>query len=91
MVVGSDDFCVSASNPVPVLFPLWRSGHPCPKLWGAPSATAMQSINDFAFSGSEDFVEALQSLYREKTGVFGSRANDTFGALDRLRSLHSKD
>jgi len=60
-------------------------------LRGAPSTTAMRSINDFAFSGSEDFVEALQSLYREKTGVFGSRANDTFGSLDRLRSLHSKD
>ena len=60
-------------------------------LRGAPSATAMRSINDFAFSGSEDFVEALQSLYREQTGVSGARANDTFRALDRLRSLHSKD
>ena len=58
---------------------------------GAPSTTDMRSINDFAFSGSEDFVEALQSLYREQTGVFGARANDTFRALDRLRSLHSKD
>ena len=32
-----------------------------------------------------NFVEALQSIYREQTGVFGSRANDT-RALDRLRS-----
>ena len=60
-------------------------------LRGAPSATAMRSINDFAFSGSNDFVRSLQSLYQKQSGVFGARANDTFRALARLREVHTKD
>ncbi len=60
-------------------------------LRGAPSATAMDSINDFAFTGSDHFVRSLQLLYRDQAGVFGARANDTFRAMDRLRKLHSKD
>lgn len=60
-------------------------------LRGAPSATALQSINDFRFSGNDDFVASLRSLYREQNDVFGTRANDTFRALDRLRELHAKD
>ena len=60
-------------------------------LRGAPSATALQSINDFRFSGNYDFVASLRSLYRKQNDFFVTRANDTFHALDRLRELHAKD
>jgi len=60
-------------------------------LRGAPAATAMQSLNDFSFSGGDKFVQSLEQLYGGQTGVFGARARDTFNALGRIRELHAKD
>ncbi len=60
-------------------------------LRGAPSATAMQSLNDFSFSGGDKFVQSLEQLYARQTGVFGVRSRDTFNALGRIRELHSKE
>jgi uncharacterized protein (DUF1501 family) len=51
----------------------------------------MQSLNDFSFSGGGAFVQSLEQLYGEQTGVFGARARDTFNALERIRELHAKD
>jgi uncharacterized protein (DUF1501 family) len=60
-------------------------------LRGAPAATAMQSLDDFSFSGGDKFVQSLKQLYGGQTGVFGARARDTFNALGRIRELHAKD
>ena len=60
-------------------------------LRGAPAATAMQSLNDFLFSGGDKFVQSLEQLYGGQTSVFGARARDTFNALGRIRELHAKD
>ena len=60
-------------------------------LRGAPSATAMQSLNDFSFPGGDALVQSLEQLYGGQTGVFGARARDTFNALGRIRELHAKD
>ncbi|MBC8243514.1 MAG: DUF1501 domain-containing protein [Verrucomicrobia bacterium] len=60
-------------------------------LRGAPSATAMQSLDDFSFSGSDAFVQSLEQLYGGQAGVFGARARDTFDALGRIRDLHAND
>ena len=60
-------------------------------LRGAPSATAMQSLDDFSFSGGDAFIQSLKKLYGGETGVFGARARDTFDALGRIRNLHAND
>jgi len=60
-------------------------------LRGAPAATAMQSLDDFSFSGGDAFVKSLEQLYSGETGVYGARARDTFDALGRIRNLHAND
>ena len=67
-------------------------GHAVPEaLRGAPSATAIESLDDFSFSGGEAFVGSLEKLYTGITGAFGDRSRDTFKALKRIRDLHAKD
>jgi uncharacterized protein (DUF1501 family) len=59
-------------------------------LLGAPSATVMQSLEDFAFqSAAPNLTTELQRLYSSESGGLGAAARDTFEALQRLERMRT--
>jgi uncharacterized protein (DUF1501 family) len=57
-------------------------------LLGAPSATVMQSLNEFALGGdSPELRRQIERLYAEETGQLGTAARDTFDALIRIDAM----
>ncbi|HEX8311484.1 MAG TPA: DUF1501 domain-containing protein, partial [Chthoniobacteraceae bacterium] len=57
-------------------------------LLGAPSATVMQSLEDFALvAPAPNLTSELQRLYAQEQGGLGSAARDTFEALQRLETM----
>lgn len=61
-------------------------------LLGAPSATVMQSLSDFALgSGKSDGLgSALERLYAMESGQLGIAARDTFEAIKRIEVMRSE-
>lgn len=61
-------------------------------LRGAPAATAMNSIRDFALDrhGKTGLQGSLEKLYAAQGGILEASARDTFKALDRIEELRSK-
>ena len=59
-------------------------------LRGAPSATVLQSIDDFSLgSGSESLAQALGRLYQGEHNRLGQAATDTLDGLQRIAQLKS--
>lgn len=57
-------------------------------LRGAPSATVLQSLDDFSLGdGSEAMLRSLEGLYRAEGGALGAAARDTVRALGRLEGI----
>jgi uncharacterized protein (DUF1501 family) len=55
---------------------------------GAPSATVMETLNDFALGGSAPGLgRELQRLYALETDRLGAAAHDTFDALTRIDAM----
>jgi uncharacterized protein (DUF1501 family) len=59
-------------------------------LLGAPSATVMNSLDDFAFgAGTPGLRRALEQLYGAQSDLLGGAARDTFNALSRIDAMRS--
>ncbi|MFM9032488.1 MAG: DUF1501 domain-containing protein [Opitutaceae bacterium] len=59
-------------------------------LLGAPSASVMQSFEDFTLGGSRPaFRTQLERLYAMERGRLGAAARDTFDALVRIEALRT--
>lgn len=59
-------------------------------LLGAPSASVMQSFEDFTLGGSPAAFRAqLERLYAMESGGLGAAARDTFDALVRIEALRT--
>lgn len=59
-------------------------------LLGAPNATVMQSLDDFALgSASRNFAPELDRLYQIDGGALAGAARDTFDALRRIETMRS--
>lgn len=59
-------------------------------LLGAPSATVMSSLDDFAFgAGTPGLRRALEQLYGAESDLLGGAARDTFDALGRIDAMRS--
>ena len=57
-------------------------------LRGAPAATAVRSLDDFALGeGSERILLGLEALYAAEAGPLGDAAVDTLNALRRIEEL----
>jgi uncharacterized protein (DUF1501 family) len=65
-------------------------------LSGAPSAAALQSLEDFAIEDKrarqprQNFTQQLQRLYALEQGPLRGAANNTFEALRRMEAIDSK-
>jgi uncharacterized protein (DUF1501 family) len=65
-------------------------------LSGAPSAAALQSLEDFAIAdkrtgaAKQDFARELQRLYALEQGPLGAAATNTFEALRRIEAIDAK-
>jgi uncharacterized protein (DUF1501 family) len=60
-------------------------------LLGAPSATVMQSLHEFALGGGAPGLRShLERLYAEETGQLGTAARDTFDALTRIDAMRNE-
>ena len=59
-------------------------------LLGAPTATVMQSLDDFALGAKTPGLRTqLERLYAMELGQLGSAARDTFDALQRIEALRA--
>ncbi|MHA3772229.1 DUF1501 domain-containing protein [Verrucomicrobiota bacterium sgz303538] len=59
-------------------------------LLGAPSATAMESLDDFSLgAGTPGLRRELERLYALESDGLGSAARDTFSALNRIDTMRS--
>lgn len=59
-------------------------------LLGAPSATAMESLDDFNLGmGTPGLRTQLEQLYALESDTLGSAARDTFNALTRIETMRS--
>lgn len=59
-------------------------------LLGAPSATVMQGLDDFALGGrTPAFRTQLERLYAMQRGQLGAAARDTFDALVRIEAMRA--
>ncbi len=59
-------------------------------LLGAPSATAMESLDDFALGAAAPSLRSqLEQLYAAESDALGSAARDTFNALTRIDAMRS--
>ncbi len=59
-------------------------------LFGAPSATVMENLDDFSFGAdSTSLRREVQRLYALENDQLGAAARDTFDALERLDAVHS--
>lgn len=59
-------------------------------LRGAPSATAIESLDEFGFAESDDiFMRELSRLYERESGGLGRTARDTLAAMERMESLRA--
>ena len=58
-------------------------------LRGAPSCTAIQSLEDFGLGDHvpDDFLPELAALYKAAPGVLGPAGQSALAALDRIQSL----
>lgn len=61
-------------------------------LLGAPSATVMESLDDFSLgSASGAFSRELEKLYGADRGGLGTAARDTFDALARIDKMRTEN
>lgn len=59
-------------------------------LLGAPTATVMQSMDEFAIGGKTPaFRSQLERLYARERGRLGAAARDTFDALGRIDAMRT--
>jgi uncharacterized protein (DUF1501 family) len=59
-------------------------------LRGAPSATAIESLDEFGFANSDGiFMRELSRLYERESGELGRTARDTLGAMERMQNLRA--
>jgi uncharacterized protein (DUF1501 family) len=59
-------------------------------LLGAPTATVMQSLDDFALGAKTPGLRTqLERLYAMESGQLGSAARDTFDALQRIDAMRA--
>ncbi len=59
-------------------------------LLGAPAATVMQSLDEFAIGGKAPrFGSQLERLYAMERGELGAAARDTFAALARIEAMRT--
>jgi uncharacterized protein (DUF1501 family) len=57
-------------------------------LRGAPSATVMESLDDFSLGGnSENLARQLERLYQPEAGMLGDAARSTLDALRRIEAM----
>lgn len=61
-------------------------------LRGAPGTVVIESFSDFALGErAPAAMTALQRLYNEETGAFGTTARSTLAALDKVTRLNERD
>jgi uncharacterized protein (DUF1501 family) len=58
-------------------------------LRGAPAATVLQSLDDFALPGAGALVRELEQLYRAERDAVGAAGVDTLAALRRIERLRA--
>ncbi len=58
-------------------------------LRGAPSATVLQSLDEFSWPASGSMARELERLYAAEQDALGQAARNTFDALRRIESLRS--